>query len=442
MNGSLRHAGLIIAAPSSGSGKTVVTLGLLAALRRDGVNVASLKAGPDYIDPVFHAQATGKPCYNVDPWAMRGETLAGAVAGGAAGAELTVVEGVMGLFDGATADAGSTAEIAKITGWPVILVVDARSQGASAAASVLGFSAFDADVSIAGVIFNRVGSAKHQRVIRQAMERVLPHVPILGMIPWEGGMELPSRHLGLVQAAEHPDLQDLIERAGHIIAQHVDLAALKTLATPWAATGEARPLQPLGQRIAVAQDEAFAFAYPLVLDGWRNQGAELSFFSPLDDETPDKNADAVFLPGGYPELHAYRLASADCFMAGLRAFAKAGKVVYGECGGYMVLGRGMQDADGTTHAMAGLLPLGTSFAVRKLQLGYRRLVAIAETPLGRTHAKFKGHEFHYATVTSEGPGPHLFEATDADGQKIGPMGQVAGNVFGSFVHLIDRDAKA
>ena len=442
MIGLSGHAGLIIAAPSSGSGKTVVTLGLLAALRRGGVRVASLKAGPDYIDPVFHAHATGKPCYNVDPWAMRAETLAGAVAGAAFDADRVIVEGVMGLFDGATADAGSTAEIAKITGWPVILVVDARSQGASAAASVLGFSAFDADVAIAGVIFNRVGSEKHQRVIRQAMERVLPDVPVLGMIPWEGGMELPSRHLGLVQAAEHPNLQELIARAGHIVALHVDLAAIKALATTWSADGEARPLQPLGQRIAVARDEAFAFAYPLVLDGWRGQGAELSFFSPLDDETPDTNADAVFLPGGYPELHAYRLASADRFMSGLRAFAKAGKIVYGECGGYMVLGRGMQDADGTTHPMAGLLPLGTTFEKRKLQLGYRRLVLIAETPLGRIHTKFKGHEFHYATVTSEGPGPHLFEAADADGQKIGPTGQAAGNVFGSFVHLIDRDAKA
>lgn len=441
MSGSSRHAGLIIAAPSSGSGKTVVTLGLLAALRRDGVRVASLKAGPDYIDPVFHGHATGQPCYNIDPWAMRAETVAGAVAAVAADADLTIVEGVMGLFDGATADAGSTAEIAKATGWPVVMVVDARAQGASAAASVLGFSAFDADVSLAGVIFNRVGSEKHQRVIRQAMERVLPDVPVLGMIPWEFGLELPSRHLGLVQAAEHPDLGDLVARAGRIVAGHVDLTALKGLATSWPATGQARPLAPLGQRIAIARDEAFAFAYPLVLDGWRHQGAELSFFSPLEDEVPERNADAVFLPGGYPELHAYRLASADRFLDGLRAAAKAGKTVYGECGGYMVMGRGMQDADGTPHAMAGLLPLGTTFERRKLHLGYRRLVAIADTPLGRVRTKFAGHEFHYASVTNEGPGQHLFEAADAEGHKLGQVGQAAGKVFGSFVHLIDRSAK-
>jgi cobyrinic acid a,c-diamide synthase len=183
MIGPHPHRGLILAAPSSGSGKTVVTLGLLAALKRAGVNVASLKTGPDYIDPVFHARTTGRACYNVDPWAMRAETLSGAVARLGANADLLVTEGVMGLFDGATADSGSTADLAKLTGWPLILVVDARSQGASAAASVLGFSAFDENIEIAGVIFNRVGSEKHQRVIREAMKRVLPEVPVLGMIP-------------------------------------------------------------------------------------------------------------------------------------------------------------------------------------------------------------------------------------------------------------------
>lgn len=442
MNAALSHKGLIIAAPSSGSGKTVITLGLLAALRHAGVNVASLKAGPDYIDPVFHAHATEKPCYNLDPWAMRPETLAGAVAQAGKNTDLLVAEGVMGLFDGATADAGSTADIAKLTGWPVILVVDARAQGASAAASVLGFSTFDADVKVAGVIFNRVGSDKHQRVIRQSMERVLPDVPVLGMIPWQDGLVLPSRHLGLVQAAEHPDLANLVSRAGRTIANHVDLDVIQALCGLWTAEGQAQPLLPLGQRIAVARDEAFAFAYPLVLDGWRNQGAEVSFFSPLDDEAPASDADAVFLPGGYPELHAYRIASADRFMGGLRAAANAGTTVYGECGGYMVLGRGMQDADGTTHAMAGLLPLGTTFETRNLHLGYRRVVLMADTPLGRVRTKFTGHEFHYANITTEGPGSHLFDAFDAEGQKLGPVGQAAGNVFGSFVHLIDRAAKA
>jgi len=434
--------GMIIAAPASGSGKTVVTLGILSAFKRAGVNVASMKAGPDYIDPAFHARATGKDCLNLDPWAMRPETLLGAVSDTGAAMDLVVVEGVMGLFDGATWDQGSTADIAKLTGWPIILVVDARTQGASAAAQVLGFDRFQDDLNIAGVIFNRVGSDKHQRVIRQAMARALPHIPILGMIPWDAGLELPSRHLGLIQAAEHTGLHAIIDRAGHCIEQHIDMAALRTLARDWAATGTAEPLAPLGGRIAVARDEAFAFTYPMVLQGWRNQGAELSFFSPLDDQAPCPSADAVFLPGGYPELHAYRLASADRFLDGLRKAAKAGKTIYGECGGYMVLGRGMQDADGTSHAMAGLLPLGTTFEKRRLSLGYRRLVLIADTPLGPLHGKFRGHEFHYATLTNEGPGDSLFTAQDTEGRKLGKTGQVNGTVFGSFMHLIDRETKA
>ena len=433
--------GLIIAAPSSGSGKTVVTLGILAHLKARGVRVASMKSGPDYIDPAFHARATGQPCFNADSWAMRPSTLMAATATAGEDADLVVCEGVMGLFDGASATEGSTADIAQRTGWPVILVVDSRAQGASAAALVKGFDTFRESVNIAGVIFNRVGSARHQRVIREAMAYAVPHIPVLGMIPMEPGLELPSRHLGLIQAAEHHGLDMLMAHAGNVIGRHVDMDALQALAAPWPASGEVKPLPPLGQKIAVARDEAFAFVYPMVLKGWRNQGAEISFFSPLDDQAPAADADAVFLPGGYPELHAYRLSSAERFLSGLRDAAGRGAIVYGECGGYMVLGRGMQDADGTTHAMAGLLPLGTSFERRKLSLGYRRLVQIADTPLGAVHTRFRGHEFHYATVTNEGPGTHLFEAQDADGAKLGRMGLVNQNVFGSFNHLIDREPK-
>ncbi len=441
MNSNVTANGLIIAAPSSGSGKTVVTLGILAHLKSQGVRVTSLKTGPDYIDPAFHAKATGRACLNADCWAMREDTLAAIAATQGADSDLVVCEGVMGLFDGATSNEGSTADLAQITGWPVVLVVDSRSQGASAGALVKGFATFRKGVTIAGVIFNRVGTERHQRVIREAMAEAVPDVPVLGMIPMESSLELPSRHLGLVQAAEHHGLDGLMKTAGAVIGRHVDMDALQALATGWRTRGEIKPLAPLGNRIAVARDEAFAFAYPMVLDGWRNQGADISFFSPLDDQAPAVDADAVFLPGGYPELHAYRISSADTFLDGVRAAAKRGAMVYGECGGYMVLGRGMQDADGTTHAMAGLLPLGTSFETRKLHLGYRRLVLIAETPLGRVHAKLRGHEFHYATITNEGPGNHLFEAQDADGVKLGRCGLVQGRVCGSFVHLIDREPR-
>jgi len=430
--------GLIIAAPSSGSGKTVVTLGILAALKARGLSVSSLKAGPDYIDPAFHGQATGRPCFNVDPWAMRDDTLNATIAEASLGSDLLIAEGVMGLFDGATLDLGSTADISKLTGWPVVLVVDSRSQGASAAAQVLGFHTYRDDISIAGVIFNRVGSQKHQNVIRASMQRVLPDVPVLGMIPWNQSLELPSRHLGLVQAIEQDGLKDIIDGAAACVEAHVDLVALQNLATTVQSSGQLKPLIPLGQHIAVARDEAFAFAYPAVLQGWRNQGAQLSFFSPLEDQGPNPHADAVFLPGGYPELHAYRLASAPKFLDGIRQAAAAGKTIYGECGGYMVLGESLEDAQGEHHVMVGLLPLKTSFAKRKLHLGYRQLTLLADTPLGAKGQKFRGHEFHYASITHKGIGANFFNASDAEDTDLGPIGLAKKNVFGSFAHLVDQ----
>ncbi|MCK5167254.1 MAG: cobyrinate a,c-diamide synthase, partial [Rhodospirillaceae bacterium] len=365
--------GIIIAATASGSGKTVLTLGLLSHLSREGIKVAPLKVGPDYIDPSFHAHAVGRTAegsFNIDPWAMRPETIAAAASSAGQDADLIICEGVMGLFDGATFEDGSTADIADLTGWPIILVVDVSRQGASAAAVVNGFNSFRKKTKLAGVIFNKVGSERHESVLRAAMKAAMPEVPVLGMIPNDNSLELNSRHLGLVQAMEHSQLDAFMARAARAIGYHVDVKALLNIANVWnsgdiSAEGFA-PLRPLGQKIAVARDEAFAFSYPLVLEGWRAQGAEIEFFSPLDDIAPSADVDAIYLPGGYPELHVWRLSSADRFMQGLRDAATRGAVIYGECGGYMVLGRGMIDADGTTHAMAGLLQLGTSFEKRKL----------------------------------------------------------------------------
>jgi len=426
--------GLVIAAPSSGSGKTVVTLGLLRALRRRGVDVASYKVGPDYIDPRFHATASGRPCRNLDPWAMRPATLA-RLAGQRA--ELLVVEGVMGLFDGAADGSGSTADLAALAGWPVVLVLDVARQGQSAAAVLHGFRSFRADVSVAGVILNRVGSASHEAMIRTALAPL--GVPVLGAVPRSAELDLPHRHLGLVQAEEHADLDTFLDRTAAILAGAVDLEALQALARParFAATPVGFALPPLGQRIALARDEAFAFAYPHLLEDWRAQGAELLPFSPLADEAPDAAADAVCLPGGYPELHAGRLAGNARFLDGLRAAAARGAAVYGECGGYMVLGDALEDAEGTTHAMAGLLPVATSFARRRLHLGYRRAVALADSPLGPAGAVFRGHEFHYASVTSADTGTPLFRAADARGSDLGTLGSRRGTVFGSFLHLVD-----
>lgn len=436
-------SGLILAAPASGSGKTVLTLAMLRHFANAGLAVAGAKVGPDYIDPAFHAAASGRPSLNLDPWAMRAETLAALVAETARGARLVLCEGVMGLFDGiGAAGLGSTADLAALTGWPVVLVVDVRGQAASAAATVAGFARHRADVPIAGVIFNRVGGAHHRALLVEAVAEACPGLAVLGAVPRLDQLALPERHLGLVQACEHAALDGFLNEAAAAVAVHCDLSALAALARPArcaAGSGPARPLAPLGQRIAIAEDGAFAFAYPAVRAGWRLAGAELVPFAPLADQAPAPEADAIYLPGGYPELHAGRIAGNHRFLDGLRAAALAGAAIYGECGGYMVLGAALVDAAGQRHAMAGLLPLETSFAARRLHLGYRRACLLAPTPLGPAGTTFRGHEFHYASIRREGPGQALFRASDTRGGIPAEHGMVSGRVAGSFIHLVDRE---
>ena len=436
-----RAGGLILAAPASGSGKTLLTLGLLRLLRDRGLRPAAAKAGPDYIDPTFHQAASGGVCLNLDVWAMRPATLRALVGSLDAAADIVLCEGVMGLFDGAGPDGetGSTAALARLTGWPVVLVVDTRRQGASAAALVAGFARHDPAVPVAGVVFNRVAGARHRALLEAALARHLPALPCLGAVPQDPALVLPERHLGLVPAGEQR-AEASIARAALAVAAGIDVERLLSLARP--ATIEehtpALPLPPLGQRIAVARDDAFVFAYPAVLRGWQCQGAELSWFSPLAGEPPDPAADVVYLPGGYPELHAGRLAAAERFLAGLREGAADGKAIYGECGGYMTLGEALTDADGRAHRMAGLLPLATSFAERRLHLGYRTATLIAGGPLGAAGARFRGHEFHYATTIAAGGDAPLFALADSCGAELNPAGLRRGSVMGSFVHLIDR----
>lgn len=434
--------GLVIAAPSSGAGKTTVTLGLLRHLARSGVRVASAKTGPDYIDPAFHAAASGRPCFNLDSWAMRRPTLEALLGAVSREAEIVVCEGVMGLFDGAGPQAhGSTAELAARLGWPVVLVIDIAKQAGSAAALLRGFAAHRPDVRIAGVVLNRAAGERHAALAASAIAATTPAIRCLGWLPRRADLALPERHLGLVQAGEHRAIDAFLDAAAEMVGAQLDIAALLALAAPAAipaGDASARPLPPIGQRIAVARDIAFAFAYPAVLDGWQAAGAEISTFSPLADQAPPDDADAVYLPGGYPELHAGCLAAAGRLRDGLSRAAARGAVIYGECGGYMVLGRGLVDAAGTRHAMAGLLPLETSFAAPRLHLGYRQATLARATALGAAGAALRGHEFHYATIVDEGTGPPLFAIADTDGAPIGQAGRAIGGVMGSFIHLIDR----
>ena len=433
-------SGLLIAAPASGSGKTVVTLGLMRALRRRGLTVAPGKAGPDYIDPAFHTAASGHACFNFDPWAMRPSFLR-SQASRSMETGIFIVEAMMGLFDGAADGRGSAGDLAALLSLPVVLVVDCARTSQSVAALVNGFSRHRADVQVAGVILNRVGSDRHEHMLRAAMAET--DVPVLGCLRADPQLALPERHLGLVQAGEHGALEIFIEKAADAIEAGVDLDAVLTLARQGEAaaapTGAVFGIPPLGQRIAVARDIAFAFSYPHLLEGWRAQGAELSFFSPLADETPAADADAIYLPGGYPELHAGPLASARRFHSAMTSAAERTVRIYGECGGYMVLGEGLIDGSGDRHSMLGLLPLVTSYAARKRHLGYRRLVSLAPHLFA---GSFTAHEFHYSTVVSEGAADRLFGAADALGEPIGAVGLWRGSVAGSYMHLIDVAGEA
>ena len=443
--------GLIVSAPRSGSGKTVITLALLAALRRRGIKVRAAKAGPDYIDAGFHAAATGAAGLNLDSWAMAPPLLDALLAQAAGSAQLIVLEGVMGLFDGvagAPGRCGTTADLAARFGLPVLLVLDVARQSQSAAAVLRGFASHDPAVSIAGVILNRVGSERHRALVSEAIAalRTPGAIPILGTIPRDTALALPERHLGLVQAGEHGNLAGWLDRLAALAERHIDLDAVMAAAAPLpppprpspASEGESKPLaalRPPGQRIGLALDQAFSFVYPHILDGWRRAGAEIVTFSPLADEPPPSDCDACWLPGGYPELHAGALAAAARFRAGLTHFAQT-RPVHGECGGYMVLGQWLTDADGQRHAMTGLMGHATSFAERKLQLGYREARLRLDSPLGFAGSRVRGHEFHYATLTTAGDDTPLADLTDGQGRTLGPAGGRRERVTGTFFHAI------
>ncbi len=424
--------GLLIAAPSSGAGKTTLTLALLRALKIAGHRVVSAKSGPDYIDPKFHEAASGRPCINLDAWAMQPDAIRSLAGAHSTGADLLITEGAMGLFDGAANGTGSAADLAAILDVPVLLVVDCAKQAQSVAALVQGFRDFRKDVTIAGVILNRVGSARHEEMLRAALSPL--GLPVLGAVPRLDSLNLPERHLGLVQAQEHAGLKEFLETAAETITKTVDLDHLAALATSLSAGSPAAGiLPPLGQRVSIAKDVAFAFAYPHLLSSWQSAGSELSFFSPLANESPDPDANAIYIPGGYPELHAGTLASAENFKGAMRVAGERGTLIYGECGGYMTLGECLIDADGTAHGMLGLLPLETSFQARKRHLGYRVLSPLTGAPWQEPLA---AHEFHYASVVREGDANRLFAAKDAQGTQLPDMGLQRGSVMGSFAHVI------
>jgi cobyrinic acid a,c-diamide synthase len=437
-------SGLVIAAPSSGSGKTIVTLSLLRALRNVGISVSSIKIGPDYIDPTYHSAASGECCRNLDFWGMRDQTLLCQQASVMEKSDLVIAEGVMGLFDGAATGksigSGSTADAAKWLGWPVILVVDARGQGASVTALVEGFANHRRDIKVAGVIFNRIGGESHEHILREALANI--NIPCLGCIPRHDKLTLPNRHLGLILANEMPLLESWLDEAAKIVANSIDLDLLCKLSVKSERMSVSNchpPIPALGKHTAIAFDKAFSFCYQHVLDAWRAEGVNITFFSPVAGEIPNSLSDSIYLPGGYPELYATEISRNHEFKKAMHGAATNGSVIYGECGGFMVLGELLTDRDGKSHKMLDLLPIKTSFENPRLHLGYRQLSLVDRCVLGDADTKFKGHEFHYCSIIEDNKTEteSLFYGSNARGEKLLDMGCKRGSVLGSFSHIID-----
>jgi cobyrinic acid a,c-diamide synthase len=427
---------VVIAAPASGSGKTTVATGLMGALRRAGRAVAPFKVGPDFIDPGYHALAAHKPGRNLDP-VLVGEQLIGPLyRHGSAGADIAVVEGVMGLFDGRISDTptavaqGSTAHVAALLGAPVVMVVDARGQGHSIAALLHGFSTFDQTVRIAGVILNRVGSSRHEEVLRQACEHA--GVPVLGAIPRADELTVPSRHLGLVTAVEHGEqARAAVDAMSELVARHVDLASVtaaaasRVTADPWD-PAIAEPAAAENVTVALASGRAFTFGYAEHGELLRAAGADVVEFDPLIDPLPPHTA-ALVLPGGFPEQFGTDLSANDGVRQQIRELAAAGGPIHAECAGLTYL---VDDLDG--YPMCGVLSGSARFTDR-LTLGYREAVAVADSPLHTIGDRTMGHEFHRTTVTFTDSYPPAWVFAGREGPAVGD-GAIDGGVHAGYLH--------
>jgi len=431
-----RHVpSLLIAAPCSGSGKTTLTLGLMAALRRRALKVAPFKVGPDFIDPGHHAAACDRPSYNLDGWMCGREWVQKTFVSACADADIALIEGVMGLFDGisGSSEEGSSGEIAKWLDIPVLLVVDARSQARSFAALVKGFTDFDPELRIAGVIANRVGSERHRYLLQEALDSTSGLPPLLGCLPRREDIGMPERHLGLVTADAFPPEEGFTSRLADWVEEHLNLDQLLRLAANTAASPcSVAPVQkPAARvRIGVARDRAFSFYYPENLQLLEQAGAELVTFSPLDDTELPENLDGLYLGGGYPELHVEQLAANHSLLAQLRQTAEAGLPIYAECGGFMYLCKSVDSL-----SLVGLFPAAVRMLTKRKALGYRSVETVEDTLLGPAGSKARGHEFHYSEIDAAEHLSHCYRLGRRDGEELGMEGYRYKNVLGSYIHL-------
>ena len=428
--------GIVVAGVHSGCGKTSITLGLMAAFKRRGLRVAPFKAGPDFIDPGHHTTITGVAGRNLDGWMLKKEINLEIFRQNTGQADIAVVEGVMGLFDGydGRTEAGSTAQLAKWLDLPVLLVVDARSMARSAGALVQGFENFDPDLKFAGVLFNKIGSPVHLDYLTQALEGNVK-MPCLGGVGRNPDIEIPSRHLGLVTSDDHGIDGQMQDALADLVESRMDLDALLD-SLPGIHTDTPPPPEkrPAFVRIAVARDAAFCFYYPENLELLEQAGAQLISFSPLSDPGLPDDIDGLYLGGGYPELHAATLAQNTGFKQAVSLACKNGMPIYAECGGFMTLCRTLEDLDGQCHDMAGCFGFTCRMSKTLRALGYREITLNRDTILGQTGMTARGHEFHYSSLDDHGE-KSVYNACDrTGGTRSGPGFEVK-RTLGSYLHL-------
>lgn len=434
---------LVVGGTHSGCGKTLVSLALMAALVRRGLKVQAFKVGPDFIDPGHHALVTGRTGHNLDGWMTDAATVQDIFTRHTVQAQdipdVAIIEGVMGLFDGASgsSESGSTAEIAKWLNAPVLLVADARSMARSAAALIQGYTSFDPGLTFAGVLFNRVGSENHVSLLAEAMKTYCPNVHLAGCLQRDDTLAVPSRHLGLMTAEEHPLSAGHRDAMADWIESAVDIPAfLSLLPELYPGLPRVAPKVPVRARIGVARDAAFCFYYADNLRLLEEAGAELCFFSPLEDDDLPEDVNGLYFGGGYPEVHAEALADNESMRRAVFSFSESGKPVYAECGGFMYLMQGLRTGAGTLLPMCGCFAMECRMDVRFRALGYREITTMAPSILGAPWTVARGHEFHYSHIAEEDPEAlAIYKLRDRRDWRPQSEGFVRRNTLGSYVHL-------
>jgi cobyrinic acid a,c-diamide synthase len=433
----------VIAGPASGVGKTTVTLAIMAALRKRGLMVQPFKCGPDFIDGGHHSRVCGRASRNLDGWMLSADANRRIFSHAAKEADVCVIEGVMGLFDGADgkSDAGSTAEIAKWLGLPVILVMDASSIARSAAALVHGFETFDPAVKVVGVIFNRVGGPGHFRLLKDALTNSTSALP-LGYLSSDQRIRIPERYLGLITAGENLLPDSALSLLGQLAEDSIDLDKLLECANfvpaqrQAALIADAEPAAGVDSiRLGVARDKAFCFYYEDNLDSLRKAGAEIVEFSPLNDPSLPAALDALYFGGGYPELFAKQLSANGQMLASIKHAAQEGLPIYAECGGLMHLAKEIVTKDGVSFPMAGVLPLRVQMTDRLVNFGYNEVSFTCDCLLGPAAKKARGHSFHCSKIIDAGPFEHVYKTRNSLTGREEPEGFRIGNVLASYIHL-------